>query len=93
MNTIALDVHGNEITIKSLAEIDVMSNGFHACKSLRTKRGGNPFILKFAAQVRRYAEAHNITENEVRNSVRQFIAENPMRYFATSGRLEYLVAA
>jgi hypothetical protein len=86
----ATDVYGNDITIQSIAELEIMSNAFHKSKTMATKRGGNPFMMRAVTHARRLATANGITSDEVNVMVRAFIAENPMRYYPTSKKLTYL---
>jgi hypothetical protein len=92
MNNTVTDTYGNEITIKSIAELTVKSNAFFASKTMRTKRGGNPFTMRAARHTRLLANANGIEISDVEKQVRTFIAQNPMRYFPTSERFEYVGA-
>jgi hypothetical protein len=93
MNKTVTDTYGNEITVQSIAELTVKSNAFFASKTMRTKRGGNPFTMRAARHTRLFANANGISTSDVDKQVRTFIAQNPMRYFPTSERFEYLAVS
>jgi hypothetical protein len=92
MSNTVTDSYGNEITIQSIAEMQVKSNAFFASKTMHTKRGGNPYMMRADRHARLFAAANDTTTQDVNNQVRAFIAQNPMRFYVTSERLVYVGA-
>jgi hypothetical protein len=80
----------NEQNIAYWAERTIKAEAWFNTKSLRSKRGGNPFTYADAAVVRVYLPELTIEEFVAQRNA--YIAANPMTYSPTTSRLTYLAA-